>query len=70
MTSGNIDTVVNWPAPSSKKDVERYLVLENYHRTVVNDFAGLALHLYNLAGKNQFKQGKREQEVLDVLKKL
>lgn len=58
MATKDIQTVLNWPTPTSSKDVERFLGLANYHRTFIKDFADMAQPLYGLTGKNKFKWGK------------
>ena len=68
MTSKDKDTVVNWPVPTSSKEVERFLGLVNYHRTFIKDFAELAHPLYQLTGKKEFKWGQQEQQSFDALK--
>ena len=68
MTSKDKDTVINWPVPTSSKEVERFLGLVNYHRTFIKDFAELAHPLYQLTGKKEFKWGQQEQQSFDALK--
>ena len=48
----SIEVVRDWPQPASKKDVERFMGLANYHRSHIKDFAKLARPLYDLTKKN------------------
>ena len=54
MWETDIETVRYWPLPLSSKDVERFLVLANYHRAFIRDFARIAVPLYRITGKKEF----------------
>ena len=47
----SVQKVLNWPAPSSFKEVERFVGLVNYHRSHIKDFAELTEPLYALLKK-------------------
>ena len=64
----DVKTVLDWPVPTSSKEVERFLGLANYHRAFIKKFADIAQPLYNLTGKNKFKWDQEEQNAFQALK--
>lgn len=68
MASKDIETVTEWPVPTSSKEVERFLGLANYHRSFIKNFAEMARPLYKLTGKNNFKWDNDEQVAFNSLK--
>nr|XP_054762021.1 uncharacterized protein LOC129268495 [Lytechinus pictus] len=65
-----IEAVRNWPAPRTRKQVERFLGLVNYHRTFIKNYAAAAVPLYKITGKNMFCWGPEQQEAFDSIKEL
>jgi hypothetical protein len=62
-------TVADWPEPKCSKDVQRFLMFVNYHRSFVKGFADLAVPLYALTGRNQFKWDTEEQKAFEALRR-
>lgn len=70
ITQSKIETVLNWPVPSNKTEVESFLGFVNYHRDFVPDFAKKASSLYELTGSNKtFNWSDNQQEAFETLKK-
>lgn len=68
MSENDIEVIRNWPVPTRTKEVERFLGLANYHRDFIQDFAEVALPLYNITGKKPFTWGKDQQEAFENLR--
>ncbi len=68
LSEGDITVVREWEVPKSRKDVERFLGLVNYHRMFIPDFAKRAAPLYGLTGKNPFEWGTEQDEAFVDLK--
>ena len=67
---GNIDKVLNWPAPRSTKEVRQFLGAATYYRRFVKDFACKARPLSELTSKNVIFSWNQEcQDSFDELKK-
>lgn len=64
----NIDRILEWPIPSSKKEVEAFIGLVNYHREHIIGFAGIAEPLYKLKKKTLFKWGEEHTHSFEKLK--
>ena len=45
------NTIMNWPVPHKKRDVELFLGFANYHRDHISNFSGMASPLYELTKK-------------------
>ena len=45
------EKVAQWPQPSSKREVQQFLVLANYYRRFVKDFASISKPLHRLTEK-------------------
>ena len=57
-----IDSIVNWPRPSSQKEVKQFLGLASYYRRYIQDFANIANPLIHLLCKDvPFAWEKREE---------
>ena len=67
----SVAKVLNWPTPTSSKDVERFTGLANYHRAHIKDFARLANPLYSLTKKkkHEFKWTEEHEQSFIALKK-
>lgn len=46
-----IEKITNWPVPTSKREVQRFLGLANYYRRFVENFAKIAKPLHQLTEK-------------------
>jgi len=57
-----VEGVLNWPAPRSIKEVQKFLGLANYYRRFIKDFARIAAPLYMLVRKEQKWKWEEEQE--------
>ena len=64
-----IKAVMEWPAPSSVRDVRSFLGLAGYHRRFVKDFAAKASPLNHLINKGAFHWDKDAQTSFEELKK-
>lgn len=67
---GKIQAIVNWPIPTSVRDVRSFLGLAGFYRKFVKDFSKIATPLYNLTKKDQkFQWTERENIAFEELKK-
>jgi len=62
MQREKVERVLNWPAPKSVKEVQKFLGLANYYRRFIKDFAKIAVPLHVLVRKEQKWKLEREQE--------
>jgi len=62
MQKEKVEGVLNWPAPRSIKEVQKFLGLANYYRRFIKDFARIAAPLYMLVRKEQKWKWEEEQE--------
>ena len=61
--------IMNWPTPTSVKDVRSFLGFCNFYRAFIPSFSHLARPLNDLTKKNQqWSWGKAEQEAFTALK--
>jgi transposase InsO family protein len=71
MCDESVKTIMDWPAPTSVKEVERFCGLANYHRSFIKNFADIVASLYRLTGpKAVFEWGEVQQKAFDQLKQV
>ena len=64
-----IKVVLEWPAPTNKREVESFLGFANYHRCHIKEYAKLAGPLYELTGpKSPFHWDTVHEEAFAALK--
>ena len=69
MKEDKVMRVLNWPTPTTVRDVKKFLGLANYYRRFVKDFAKLARPLNNLTRKKEkWKWGEKQQKAFKQLK--
>ena len=64
----HVRVVAAWPVPKNTKQVEQYLGLVNYHWSFLKDFAALAVPLYRITGKQEFRWEAAQQVAFDLIK--
>ena len=63
--------VLEWPVPTTVKEVQRFLGFCGYYRRFVDGFSEIAAPLYNLTKKNNlFRWSEDHQLAFDTLKKV
>jgi RNase H-like domain found in reverse transcriptase/Reverse transcriptase (RNA-dependent DNA polymerase) len=62
MSSGKVQSVLDWPTPRNKKHLQRFLGLVNYYRRFSQSFAEVARPLHKLTGNIPWEWGD-EQEI-------
>lgn len=68
--AGLVKAIREWPQPQSLKDVQQFLGLTNFYRQYVNNFASIALPLYDLTTTSSaFAWNSSQQSAFDALKK-
>jgi len=69
MQKEKVEGVLNWLAPRSVKEVQKFLGLANYYRRFIKDFARIAVLLHVLVRKEQtWKWEKEQEEAFEKLK--
>ena len=68
MTDQSLETIREWRAPKSVKEVEKFLGLANFHRVFIKDYARVAEPMTRLLKKKTFFWGKEQQESFEELK--
>ncbi len=64
-----IETVLKWPTPKSRNDVEKFVGFVNYHREFIPQFAKKAESLYKLTCKDQdFEWTPVQEQSFEALK--
>jgi len=70
MEEAKVKVVLDWPAPKSVKDIQKFLGLANYYRRFIEGFAKIARLLHELTRKEQkWKWRLRQEKLCEVLKK-
>ena len=54
---GTVNTVLNWPVPTTKTELRSFLGFINYYRRYIKDLAAIAYPLTRLAQKKKFFLG-------------
>jgi len=66
-----IKAILDWPVPTTVKEVQSFIGLCNYYRIFIKDFAKIARPLHKLTRKNvSFNWGPDQQKAFDKLKEL
>lgn len=71
MDPQKIQAVVDWPSPSSVKEVQRFLGFANFYRKFILNFSTVAAPLFALTKGNmiRFRWGPEAEEAFKILKK-
>jgi hypothetical protein len=62
MEEEKVKGVLEWPAPRTVKEVQKFLGFANYYRRFIKDFARIARPLHKLVRKEQKWEWMEEQE--------
>ena len=66
-----IKAILDWPIPTTVKEVQSFIGLCNYYRIFIKDFAKIALPIHKLTRKNvPFNWGPEQQKAFEKLKEL
>ena len=68
MAPKKVSTVLNWPTPQSKKDLQRFLGLTNYYRRFIKGFVEVARPLHFLTGAVPWKWTHSQDQAFKRLK--
>jgi hypothetical protein len=60
--------VVDWPTPSTQKELQQFLGFTNFYRCFILDYSHIAQPLFVLTGKKDFKWGEDQTEAFQELK--
>jgi hypothetical protein len=64
-----VEKVVNWPVPTSTKEIQQFLGLSSYYRRFIKGFADIARPLHRLTERNAVFRWTREcQSAFDTLR--
>lgn len=70
MDPDKVSAVRNWPAPTSRKEVQRFLGFANFYRKFIRNFSSVAAPLHNLTSpKLPFRWNDEAEEAILRLKK-
>lgn len=65
-----VDSIVKWPIPNNKREVQQFVGLANFYRRFVNSFSQISFPLTQLTKDNQtFVWGPTQQQAFETLKK-
>jgi hypothetical protein len=53
--------VVDWPTPTTKKELQQFLGFTNFYRHFILDYSHIAQPLFILTGKTDFKWGEDDR---------
>jgi hypothetical protein len=67
MDSVKVQGVIDWPLPTTCRDVQSFLGFCNFYRRFIRGFAGITQLLTKLMGLAPFKWMKRHQDSFDML---
>jgi hypothetical protein len=70
MDGKKIQTIVNWIAPSSIRDVQCFLDFANFYRIFIKDYSKIIAPLTRLIGKDKFIWDEKAEEAFETLKKV
>ena len=68
LTDHSLTTIREWKAPTTRKEVEQFMGLANYHRQYIDQFADLSAPLSRLLQKGSFVWGDAQQQAFEKLK--
>jgi hypothetical protein len=60
--------VAEWPAPTTKKEVQQFLGFANFYRRFIQDYSHIARPLFLLTGKTNFIWGEEQTDAFQELK--
>jgi hypothetical protein len=69
MDEKKIQTIVDWIAPSSVRDVQYFLDFAKFYRISIKDYSKIAAPLTRLTRKDKFVWNEKAKEASKVLKK-
>ncbi|HEX4372953.1 MAG TPA: ribonuclease H family protein [Puia sp.] len=70
MDPGKVQAIIDWPTPTTVKEVQQFNGLAGYYRQYIAGFANIAKGLTELfKGEQKFYWGKEQQEAFQTLKK-
>lgn len=70
MDTTKLEAVIQWPAPSSVKQVQTFLGFANFYRRFINGYSKICRPINDLLKKTtEFQWGKPQQEALEELKR-
>ena len=58
--------VEDWPAPTSSKEVERFVGFANYHRSCIKDYARRTSSVYAVTEKCSFHWGEEPEQSFTI----
>ena len=71
MDNDKVKAILDWPVPTTVKEVQSFIGLCNYYRIFIKDFAKIANPLHKLTRKNvPFEWKNEQQKAFDQLKHL
>jgi len=69
MDPAKVSSILDWPTPTTVKELQRFLGFANFYRKFISDYSAIVLPLTNLTRKNVlFTWTPREQHAFQTLK--
>jgi hypothetical protein len=69
MNPQKVASIVEWPVPTTVKELQAFLGLGNYYRKFIRDYSALATPMFFLLRKDQkFAWGQEQQQAFEKLK--
>ena len=68
MADHSLETIKNWKAPKTFKEVQQFLGFANYHRQFLKDFADTCEPLHEIIKRKKFVWKKEQEAAFQILK--
>jgi len=69
MEKGKVKDILDWPTLKGVKNIQKFLVLANYHQWFIKDVTTIARSLHNMVKKDQkWEWTERQEKVFKELK--
>ena len=68
MDPAKVSTVMDWPVPRNKKDVQSFIGFCNFYRRFIKDFSKIAFPLTQLTGSTPWVWEGKQQAAFDELR--
>lgn len=68
MSKDKVKTILEWPTPKNKHDIQVFMGFCNFYRRFIKNFSGVSKPIYLLTGNTPFEWSTECQQAFDTLK--